>query len=362
MTILDLYQSLGLASKSKTSKEYCGPCPHCGGEDRFTLFLEQGEDGLGRFWCRQCSVSGDRIQFLREFKGLSYPEACGELNLDSAKSALDPPSTPKRPSEHPTRAWKPKNNQSPPAVWQSQTMRLIQWAASNLQSFPGIIQWLQEAWGLSFETIKKARLGWCPKTYYRHRSTWGLPPEIKKNGKPKRIRIPHGLVIPIPASTGHIARVKFRCAEGEPKYFPLPTVPTNTAPLILQSEAKPWVVVESELDALLLHQEAGSIVNVMALGSVSYPPDLEASKLLKAAPIILVCLDYDEAGQKRTYQWWKSHFSNSMAWPVPKGKIFVTHGWQAIRLMVGFMKDSLGTGRDMTILHPPPPKSLQSKT
>lgn len=36
----------------QSSDEWCGPCPKCGGEDRFIVFVE------GNFWCRQCNHKG----------------------------------------------------------------------------------------------------------------------------------------------------------------------------------------------------------------------------------------------------------------------------------------------------------------
>jgi len=54
-----------------TGGEYCGPCPDCGGEDRFRVWPE-----TGRYWCRGCGRKGDSIQFLRDFHGLSFRDAC----------------------------------------------------------------------------------------------------------------------------------------------------------------------------------------------------------------------------------------------------------------------------------------------
>lgn len=73
--IEDLYASCGLSAKPKTDGELCGPCPWCGGKDRFTLFAGQGNNGLGRFWCRQCGRGGDAIQFVREMEGVGFKEA-----------------------------------------------------------------------------------------------------------------------------------------------------------------------------------------------------------------------------------------------------------------------------------------------
>ena len=41
----------GLRKESTSS--YCGPCPKCGGDDRFVYKTD-----TGRFWCRQCNPKG----------------------------------------------------------------------------------------------------------------------------------------------------------------------------------------------------------------------------------------------------------------------------------------------------------------
>jgi DNA primase len=50
--------------------EYAGPCPGCGGRDRFRVWPEQD-----RYWCRRCGKQGDTIQYLRDFRGLTFREA-----------------------------------------------------------------------------------------------------------------------------------------------------------------------------------------------------------------------------------------------------------------------------------------------
>ena len=60
-------------TKAATSNggEFAGACPACGGVDRFRVWPE--EKG-GRFWCRQCGKKGDAIQYLRDFRGMSFAE------------------------------------------------------------------------------------------------------------------------------------------------------------------------------------------------------------------------------------------------------------------------------------------------
>lgn len=60
--ILDAVPNL----KRKTANEYAGPCPWCGGNDRFVVFLDSG-----RFMCRHCSPNGgDVIDYYCKAEGL----------------------------------------------------------------------------------------------------------------------------------------------------------------------------------------------------------------------------------------------------------------------------------------------------
>lgn len=80
MTLLDIIgRDVKLKRAAATGGgEYHGPCPVCGGNDRFRVQPEKGK--TGRFACRQCEISGDGIDYLRKVKGLTFQEACKELD------------------------------------------------------------------------------------------------------------------------------------------------------------------------------------------------------------------------------------------------------------------------------------------
>lgn len=84
--VLDLAQQDVPLKQTSTCKgaEYHGPCPSCGGTDRFCVWPERGK--TGRFWCRQCGRKGDSIQYLRDFRGLSFLEAKQRLGLPITSS------------------------------------------------------------------------------------------------------------------------------------------------------------------------------------------------------------------------------------------------------------------------------------
>ncbi len=60
--------------------EYHGPCPFCGGRDRFAVW-PNGDNG-GRWWCRHCNRGGDALAFIMEYQALDFNAACEVLRLD----------------------------------------------------------------------------------------------------------------------------------------------------------------------------------------------------------------------------------------------------------------------------------------
>src|SRR3954467_10838503 len=57
--------------------EYAGPCPSCGGDDRFRV-----QPAQGLWWCRSCRDHwSDAIDYVRWRSGCSFVEACHELGV-----------------------------------------------------------------------------------------------------------------------------------------------------------------------------------------------------------------------------------------------------------------------------------------
>jgi putative DNA primase/helicase len=74
-----------------------GPCPLCGGKDRFRF---DDKDGSGSYICGQCGA-GVGVILLRKLHGWDYKEACDEIDriigTDSTPAAA--PSPPEKPDE-----------------------------------------------------------------------------------------------------------------------------------------------------------------------------------------------------------------------------------------------------------------------
>ncbi|NNF97960.1 MAG: helicase [Desulfobacteraceae bacterium] len=318
MNVLELLKAeTGIHAKHvSTTKggEYHSPCPGCGGDDRFHVWPEQN-NGRGSYWCRGCGKTGDDIQYLMDFQGLGFQDAC--IRLDRDIPSYTDIRAPKEIKKRPT--WTPHTNQDPGQTWLERAKAFAEWANKHLQKNKNQIDYLATR-GITPDTIARHQLGWNPENYYRPRSAWALADITKENGKKKKLWIPQGLVIPThaPASSGdRVIRLRIRRPEGQPRYYAIPG--SNMAPMIIGPQKKALVIVESELDAILTAQDAGELVGVIAMGSSSAKPDHTANRIITAAKAILVALDFDTAGA-HAWQWWKETFTHAIRWPVPIGK------------------------------------------
>lgn len=326
MNVLDLATKRVILKKASSTNggEWQGPCPGCGGTDRFHVWPVQNE-GKGGYWCRGCGRTGDNIQFLRDFEGLSFRDACARLSIalpDRPRSRGD------RPAPHAAPEFKPERRIPPADLWQEKAEKFIAWAQNNLVKNtqeglliknPEILAWLAGR-GISAETAANFRLGWNPgedgHDIYRPRKSWGLPELLKDDGRPKALWIPRGLVIPYIVD-GVIYRIRIRRPEGEPRYYVLPG--SSMAVMIIGRDRRAFVVVEAELDAIAVAASTPFLAGSVALGSVSAKPDADTYAILQGALQILNALDYDLAGA-RAMEWWSEHFDHCDRWPTPAGK------------------------------------------
>lgn len=311
MNILDLAQEIGLLPKRSAftnGGEYKSKCPKCQeGTDRFCIWPNQGN--LGRYWCRVCEIKGDAIQFCRDFLGLTFHQACQKIHVIPNLNM-------------PTQSFKkaifaPHRVPIVDSLWQQIAKRFVDYSHENLIKAPQLIKQL-ECRGLTIETMKEYRLGWNPKNFFDQRERWGLTEEIKENGFPKRQWLPRGIVIPSFEASNPV-KLKIRRSDWInedtlPKYVEISGSKQSLS--IYGQRSKPLIIVESELDAILIQQEASELVCSIALGGVSKKPDVELDALLKRAPLILLSLDFDEPGKKHC-SFWMKQYPNLHLWPIP---------------------------------------------
>lgn len=327
LTLIDLLEQDGYRVAKKTASEYSSPCPFCGGTDRFIIRINI--DPCGRYWCRQCRKEGDRIQYLRDVRGLSYGEACGVVGKEPERGR----SRRSGRGLH-TRAGsgsKPelRDPDLPSAQWQETALILVEHAERNLWSDQGaeVRDFLTREKGLSEETIRGARLGWCEKEAKATPEKWGLEPETDSKGKVKGVGAPAGsLVIPLFMEDGQIARIRFRLQKpirlrnGELLRYVMVRRSCGRLSMKCGGGSGAGMVVESELDALLIGQIAGDLVTALALGNAQTRPDQKTAELLRCSGVVLVSLDSDDPGAKEAWQYWARNFKNAYRWPCIQGK------------------------------------------
>lgn len=306
--------------------EYAGPCPWCGGRDRFRVWPE-----IGRYWCRVCERKGDVIQYLRDRHGMSFQEACEALGrpLDprpifTSRCGRNTPQRAFTALRRPVsaRAWPakalaqeqtPRTFVLPSEVWQARARELVAYAVRQLDT--ATLAYLHSR-GLQSETIKVAGLGRWPLDWYQRRRAWGLPEKII-SGRTRDLWLPAGIVIPC-FRDGQIVRIRIRRFGGEPKYYIVPG--SFTGPMTWDLDRPIVVVVESEFDGILLAQELAGMTGVVALGSAQGKLDQATDQVLRQAALLLIALDADEAGMWASWKWWLEQYPNARRWPPLYGK------------------------------------------
>jgi len=312
--------------------EHAGPCPSCGGDDRFRVWPKEGESG--RFWCRRCDWSGDGIDLLRSEHGgcHSFPDACRALGcahkLD-APSAGDgqagaAPSVPK-PDPKP-----PRLLRAPGKAWQAGAGAFVEecqrrlWAGTAAAS--SALDYLTGR-GLTEKTIRAAGVGLNGATFRPLRTDWGLPRNEKKR-EGGTIWLPRGIVIPWYQEDGSgLWKIQIRRpdadtqkAGGGPKYVQAAAVrrgegedPGWSSNALYGASAlragAPAMLVEGAFDALAIMQEARDEdgrpkVAAVACGSGGGRRPRWIAKLASCSRVLLgFDTDDNEAGDDAAAYW-----------------------------------------------------------
>lgn len=359
ITLQEIIRSI-TGYRKQSTKTWEGPCPRCGGNDRFIVWVNED-----RFACRGCDFKGDVITWLREVEGKNCGEAflaadrqCDSHDCDghgkcaaTREGARRAPRTDKQRKLQTPQApekqddWKPVAAVTPAELWQERALKLVDEAHETLLDFyekpwnsnatpiPGTPAEFLADRGLPFGAVVKNCLGWLDKDLYKSRSSWGLAPTKEKRGggQTSTLWIPLGLVIPT-FQAGVVHRIRIRrhkIKEGEPRYYWLEGSGDDT--WILNPTARAFVVVESDLDGLLIDWHAGDLVGSIPLGSCSPRPKQNAAAILDTAVCILNSLDYEprtnettgrreNPGGENWLRFWKPRYPQAKRHPAPGGK------------------------------------------
>lgn len=288
--IIAYLQDLGLETKRVSGThggEYHGPCPFCGGKDRFVIQPNRPEYPQGFYWCRQCGRRSleDVVRVLEGDHEEALAIACENRRSVCETSSFD---------------WNVQRT-PPGEEWQRKMIEILDcYQAAPLRSKVYLPR------GISEETVRECRLS------YLH-----VKQSVSVDGE--KIFVPSGLLIPNYRGE-ELYALRVRLFSGSPKYRYVKgsmAIPYHLTRL--DRLDAPVVIVESELDAVLLYQEAGDLVHAVALGSATNKPDSYIRGLLRVATSIFVCLDYDDPGIE-AWGWWEHNYPDAHRVFAPKGK------------------------------------------
>jgi DNA primase len=300
MTLLELLSCDTELRKvaNRDGGEYAGPCPWCGGEDRFHVWPHGDRP---RYWCRICGRKGDAIQYLRDREGLTFRQACERLGEPLPERSRRN-STPQP----------PPLAMPPSTTWQTHACYFIEECERTLWTPVGAqaLAYLHRR-GLTDEAIREARLGYHATEDWKSPECWGLPTDHKK------IYLLQGIIFPWLVQS-EIWRVTFRRdSEAVPKDQRYKPIAGGGRPLYqihtLRPNA-PAMLVEGELDALSVTQEAGDLLAVVATGSTAGGRLERWIGQLALCSSVLVSFDADSAGDEAAAWWLKALGPRAKRW------------------------------------------------
>ncbi len=281
--------------------EYAGPCPFCGGRDRFRVWPDSERPG---YWCRRCGRHGNAIQYLREHDGLSFHEACASLYGEGEYQRHYRRFRPSYPRPLPS-----VHGEEPNPFWQDAARIFCAYAMRLLWSSHGApaLAYLRRR-GLHDDTIRKAALGYNPNAYYDAPELWGFPRWDRS------VWIPAGVVIPWVVDNS-IWCVRFRSCSDDASFRYIQVRGGGNALYRADSVRAnaPAVLVEGEFDALTIEQEAGELVAAVANGSTNGGRRTRWIETLATASQVLLSHDADQAGD-RAAAWWFKRLPNARRW------------------------------------------------
>lgn len=363
MNLLDIASTNGRAYKKVSAihgGEYHGPCPSCGGTDRFHVWPEQGDHGT--FWCRSCKLGGDAIEYLMKIDGMSFPAACKEVGKELPE--LEEYQAPhfKRPAADTFQA---RTIAAPVDAWVEHASKFAAICHDHLLDNQEQLDYLA-ARGISTASVIKYRLGFNAgekgNDLYKAREAWGLE-TVMAADKKKKLWLPIGITIPWFVD-GILRRVRIRIPnDRRTEKFSLSyyLVPGSSMDTFITSYAtRAYVITEAELDAILIDEHAGDLAGAMAMGNSTAKPTDQAFQLLANCLHISNALDYDakttETGKYENaggvgWLWWPKHFPQVDRWPVPVGK----DPGDAFKAGIN-LREWICAGLPPVLTLPPPPK------
>lgn len=290
--------------KASTPREKKGPCPGCGGTDRFSV--KQDDKGRWVFMCRYCWDSqellptgehrgwGDDYDYLRHYRHMAHGEilALRAAHADGDQAIGQQGRPVNRAARAHARAYESD-------VWQDAAMATVKEYEQALWSPGGqwVADYIMQKRGLSEETARAAHLGYSTKG--------GIP----------------RLIIPVfnhsgPDNAGRIVAIYRRdlragIASGERWQ----DAPGGTKSELYLADClkvkRPTVLLEAALDALAVVQECAGMCNVVATGGTGCARNNAVLAALALMPLVLIAFDAEPDKGDLAAQWWLERLPNA---------------------------------------------------
>jgi DNA primase len=290
--------------------EWKGPCPFCGGENRF--YVQPKRQPFPRWYCRQCTPEGGSvIDYIAKRDGLD-PTNKNDLAEICRRAVGEIPTT-----SGPRPAPPPKPAYEPPADdWQELAKKIIETCKANLWAPSGkkALEYLKGR-GLSESTIERFNLGYSANFY-----------------QDKKLFVPRGVLIPCTVA-GEVWYLKIRLPvyTGGKKY----TQVEGSRPAAIYNAdnlagANMALFCEGEFDCMIATQEFGEIIPTVTLGSATNRPDLATwGAYLLPLQVVMMTYDADEAGSEGSAALGALVGERAKLAPLPEGVKDINDYWKA---------------------------------
>jgi putative DNA primase/helicase len=263
----------GAGELKRVGHELIGPCPRCGGRDRFAVNTAKD------IWnCRGCRKGGDAIDLVQHLDGVGFAEAVEVLTGEkpqpaakiTAKTKIDRGDGERERRQHDKARW----------LW------------SRRQPMAGSIaeRYLREARGITVAT--PITLGFLPPSKPDHHpamiAAFGIPdePEPGVLGEPREVSAIH-LTLLKPDGSGKADVEKPKIIIASPAGMPVVLAPL--------SDSVGLVITEGIEDALSVHAATG--LGAWAAGSAGFMPKLAAAIVRASPEVVTIWAHADAAGQ-----------------------------------------------------------------
>jgi hypothetical protein len=251
----------------RIGRELVGPCPACGGRDRFAVNVAK------EIWnCRRCAKGGDVIDLVRHLDGVDFVHAIETLTGEQPRAAVKV-------------APRIKINDDD---YERRQHARARWLWSQRQPIAGSVaeRYLREVRGIT--CALPPTLAFLPPSGDYPPSmiaAYALPNEIEPGvlGEPRIVRSVHVTRL-LPDGSGRESG-KAKRTTGRPLGLPIVIAPvTDTLAL---------AITEGIEDALSVYQATG--LGTWAAGSAPYMPSLKVPDYID---VITIIADADDQGQR----------------------------------------------------------------